>query len=237
MQVIPAIDLRDGACVQLVGGDYDAERVRLPDPVAVAGRWLDLGYRLLHVVDLDAATGRGDNAPVIAAILKRAAGRAQVGGGLRGREDAARWLALGAARVVVGSLAYDAPESLAWLAWEFPRQVVVAADVRDDALVAGGWTRAVDETLDHALARFEDLPLAALLVTAVHREGRMEGVDATLVARAAGATRHPVIASGGVASEADLFALARAGAAAAVVGMALYTGTLAAALAAGEWKP
>jgi phosphoribosylformimino-5-aminoimidazole carboxamide ribotide isomerase len=237
MQVIPAIDVRGGACVQLVGGDYDAEQLRLPDPVAVAGRWLDQGYRLLHVVDLDAATGRGENAAVIAAILKRAAGRAQVGGGLRGREDAARWLALGAARVVVGSLAYDEPRSLAWLAWEFSGKVVVAVDVRGDALVAGGWTRAVDETLEQALARFEDLPLAGLLVTAVHREGRMEGVDETLVTRVAGATRHPVIASGGIGSEADLRMLARAGASAAVVGMALYLGRLSLSPTTGAWMP
>lgn len=237
MQVIPAIDVRGGACVQLVGGDYDAERVRLEDPVAVAGRWLDAGYRLLHVVDLDAATGRGENSATIAAIVKRAAGRAQVGGGLRGRADAARWLALGAVRVVVGSLAFDAPESLAWLAWEFPGKVVVAADVREQALVAGGWTREVEESLDLALARFEDLPLAALLVTAVHREGRMQGVDEALVARVAGASRHPVIAAGGIGSDQDLATLARAGASAAVVGMALYLGRLSPALGAGEGKP
>ena len=235
MQVIPAIDVRAGACVQLVGGDYAAERVRLPDPVAVAGRWLDAGFPLLHVVDLDAATGRGNNAGTIASILARAAGRAQVGGGVRGRADAARWLALGAARVVVGSLAFDAPEAFAALAREFPDRVVVAADVRDGALVAGGWTRAVAEPLEAALARLEDLPLAALLVTAVDREGRMQGVDGALVARVAGATRHPVIAAGGIGSPEDLATLALAGAAAAVVGMALYTGQIEPSLNAGEW--
>jgi phosphoribosylformimino-5-aminoimidazole carboxamide ribotide isomerase len=237
MQVIPAIDVRAGACVQLVGGDYAEERVRLPDPVAVAGRWLDAGWPLLHVVDLDAATGRGNNAETIARILERAEGRAQVGGGVRGRADAARWFALGAARVVVGSLAFDAPESLAALAREFPDRVVVAADVRDGALLAGGWTRKVAEPLEAALTRLEELPLAALLVTAVHREGRMGGVDGPLVARAAGATRHPVIAAGGIGSPADLATLALAGAAAAVVGMALYTGRLEPSLIAGEWIP
>ena len=237
MQVIPAIDVRAGACVQLVGGDYAEERVRLPDPVAVAGRWLDAGWPLLHVVDLDAATGRGNNAETIARILERAAGRAQVGGGVRGRADAARWLALGAARVVVGSLAFDAPESLAALAREFPDRVVVAADVRDGALLAGGWTRKVAEPLEAALTRLEELPLAALLVTAVHREGRMRGVDGPLVARVAGATRHPVIAAGGIGSDEDLATLALAGAAAAVVGMALYTGRLEPSLTAGEWIP
>jgi phosphoribosylformimino-5-aminoimidazole carboxamide ribotide isomerase len=91
--------------------------------------------------------------------------------------------------------------------------------------------------LDEALARLDDLPLAALLVTAVHREGRMQGVDAALAARVARCSRHPVIAAGGVGSEADLAALARAGAAAAVVGMALYTGRLAARPAAGGRHP
>lgn len=227
MQVIPAIDVREGACVQLVGGDYGAERVRLPDPVAIAMRWLDAGYPLLHVVDLDAATGRSDNAEVIAGILRNAAGRVQVGGGVRGREQAERWLALGAARVVVGSFAFDDPAGFAALARERPGRVVAAADVRDDALVAGGWTRVVKETLAAALARLGPLPLAALLVTAVHREGRMEGADEALVARVVGATRHPVIAAGGIGSHADLERLERAGASAAVVGMALYTGRLA----------
>lgn len=224
--MIPAVDVREGACVQLVGGDYAAERVRLPDPLTIAARWLAAGCSLLHVVDLDAATGRGGNAHTLESIVELAKGRAQVAGGIRTREDAARWLARGAARVVVGSMAFARPERLGALAREFPNRVVVAADVRDGTLVAGGWARPVAESFEQALARLDALPLAALLVTAVHREGRMEGVDEALVVAAVRGSRHAVIASGGVGSRQDLRRLARAGAAAAVVGMALYTGRL-----------
>jgi phosphoribosylformimino-5-aminoimidazole carboxamide ribotide isomerase len=227
VDVIPAIDVREGACVQLVGGDYAEERVRWPDPVAVAERWLAAGSRMLHLVDLDAATGRGDNSSTLERILRRAGGRAQVAGGIRSRADASRWLALGAARVVVGSMAFAEPERLAAMAREFPGRVVVAADVREGTVVAEGWARAVPEPFQAALARLDPLPLAAVLVTAVHREGRMEGVDDPLIAAAVHRSRHPVIASGGVGSPADLLRLARAGAVAAVVGMALYTGRLA----------
>lgn len=226
MIAVPAIDLREGACVQLVGGSYAAERVRLADPARVARRWADAGFARLHLVDLDAATGRGDNAAVLQSVLASASAATQVGGGVRDEARLDAWLAAGAARVVVGTRAILDPDWLAETAPRRPGRLVIAADVRAGQVVTHGWTVAQPRTLEAFLSRLDPLPLAGVLVTAIDREGRLEGADTGLVARAAGATRHPVFASGGISTRHDLEALALAGAAEAVIGMALYTGAL-----------
>ncbi|HUF29671.1 MAG TPA: HisA/HisF-related TIM barrel protein [Gemmatimonadaceae bacterium] len=235
MIAIPAVDLRDGACVQLVGGEYAAERVRLDDAVAVAAGWVTLGFSALHLVDLDAATGRGDNAALVGAIVSAAGVPVQVGGGVRTAEDIERLLALGAVRVVVGTRALEDPAWLERAAAGAPGRLVVAVDVRERCVVTRGWTHTLPDGLESVLARLDELPLAGLLVTAVHREGRMEGPDVELTREVAGLVRQPVHASGGIAGIDDLRALSSAGAAAAVVGMALYTGALDARQAAREF--
>lgn len=226
MIAMPAVDLRDGACVQLVGGEYADERVRLSDPVAVAVAWAGLGFRALHVVDLDAATGRGRNDAIVAAIISAAGVPVQAGGGVRDENAIEQVLALGADRVVIGTRALDDPEWLERVAWHFPRRLVVAADVRGREVLTHGWTRALADDFDEVLGRLAALPLAGVLVTAVHQEGRLAGPDLALTRRAVALAGHPVQASGGIAGIRDLEDLARAGAAAAVIGMALYTGAI-----------
>jgi phosphoribosylformimino-5-aminoimidazole carboxamide ribotide isomerase len=226
MIAIPAVDLRDGACVQLVGGEYEAERVRLADPLAVATRWADAGFAELHIVDLDAATGHGNNASLIEEMIAAAHGPVQVGGGVRDAAAVERLLQRGAARVVVGTRALEEPEWLERIANRFPSAIVVAADVRDREVLTRGWARALDVPLGDVLARLGALPLAGVLVTAVHQEGRLAGPDLALTRTAVGAMPHPVYASGGIATIADLRSLAEAGAAGAVIGMALYTGAM-----------
>jgi len=233
MRLIPAIDVREGACVQLVGGEYADERIRLPDPVAVARDWRARGFEWLHLVDLDAATERGENRAVLGRILRDVPGPAQVAGGIRTAGQVGYWLAAGAAGVVIGSRAFGDPAAFARMAHEFPGRIVAACDVRGDCIVAGGWQREVEETINAALARLSTLPLAGVLVTAVHREGRMQGADLALAERVVRSSRHPVIISGGISSHADLQALAQAGAAAVVLGMALYTGKLSTSPAGG----
>jgi len=223
---VPAVDLRDGACVQLVGGSYDQERVRLPDPVAVAERWREVGFRRLHVVDLDRATGRGDHRGVIAGIARLEGVAVQVGGGLRTEESVAEVLDWGAAAAVVGTRAVEDQAWLGTVARRWAGQVVVAADVRDRQVVTHGWAGASGIDLVDLLRRRDDLPLAGVLVTAVHVEGRLQGPDLPLISAAVAASRHPIQASGGIATRADLGELQRAGAAKAIVGMALYTGRL-----------
>jgi len=228
MIVMPAIDLRAGACVQLVGGSYDEERVRLDDPLGVARRWAAAGLCRLHVVDLDAATGRGTNAAVLARLLAEPGLELQVGGGVRSEEAVDRLLAARAARVVVGTRAIEDPDWLARVAERHPDRIVLAADARGAAVTTHGWTRDAGLDVRGLAGTLDRLPLAAILVTAVEREGRLAGPDVPLIQDVAAATRHKVIASGGIATREDLRALAAAGAWGAVVGMALYTGAIAA---------
>lgn len=235
MIAIPAVDLRDGACVQLVGGDYAREQVRVADPVAAARRWFAAGFRLLHVVDLDAALSRGSNAGVIERIVRGAPGAVQVGGGIRSTEVIERLLGWGAFRVVIGTRALADPEWLAAQAAQFPGRLLVAADIRGGKVATHGWTDTLDEAVEETLARLADLPLAGLLVTAVDVEGQMLGPALDVIARVMSACAFPIIASGGVASGADLKALASRGVAGTVIGMALYTGALDARAVAREF--
>jgi phosphoribosylformimino-5-aminoimidazole carboxamide ribotide isomerase len=223
---IPAIDLRDGACVQLVGGSYAQERVRVDNPLAVARQWADVGFRHLHVVDLDAATGIGHNQRIIASILDEAAADVRVGGGIRDRERVDELLAAGARYVIVGTRAIEEPDWLADLAVEYPDSIMVAADVRERRVVTHGWRTSHPLDVLDVVSEIETLPLAGVLVTAVHREGRMGGPDLALMQALAEATRLPITASGGVSSLDDLRALQHRGVASAVIGMALYTGAL-----------
>ena len=224
-----AIDLRGGRVVQLVGGRPEDERITLDDPAGVAGRWIDEGFAALHVVDLDAALGSGTNAAAIAEILRAAAVPVQVGGGVRTDEQVDALLQAGAARVVVGTRGVRDAVWLEATAARHPGRIVLAADVRNGAVVTHGWTETTTLSADQLLARVASLPLAAVLVTDVAREGRMLGIDESLFASLTRVAAQPIIASGGVAGPADLSALERAGAAGVVLGMALYTGALSAA--------
>jgi phosphoribosylformimino-5-aminoimidazole carboxamide ribotide isomerase len=235
MIAIPAVDVRGGACVQLVGGSYAKERVRLPDPVEVARSWTRYGFRRIHLVDLDAATGHGSNPTVVRQILRDTPTEVQVGGGIRDSDQIADLLADGASHVVVGTRALEEPEWIAEVAAEFPGQVIVAADVRDRRLVTRGWARTLPTDILDTVEELNGLALGGLLVTAVHREGQMQGIDLPLMEDVAETSQMPVLASGGVASVHDLRALAHRGIAGVVIGMALYTGVLDPTAVAGEF--
>jgi phosphoribosylformimino-5-aminoimidazole carboxamide ribotide isomerase len=235
MQVIPAIDLRDGACVQLIGGSYADERVRIANPLEVAGNWAGLGFSRIHVVDLDAATGRGSNRPIVNSILGPGATkwvrrekclRVQCGGGVRDLDTIAELLAAGASEVVLGTRAI---EDRAWLedaVSRYPNKIIVAADARERQLVTHGWSKTGSQNVIDFVDDLSPLPLAAILVTAVEKEGRLEGPDLILMRELAIRSKTPLQASGGVRNVGDLRALAELGVRGAVVGMALYTGAL-----------
>lgn len=237
MIVIPAVDLRDGACVQLVGGEYAEERVRLDDPLAVAREWARLGFRRLHVVDLDAATGRGSNAALVDEIVRHSGFDAvQAGGGVRDEDAVERVLDMGAVAAVVGTRGLEDPDWLAETAERFPGQIVLAADVRERRVVTRGWQHALPQLVLDVVEELAGVPLAALMVTAVHREGQMQGVDLPLMEDVVEAATVPVFASGGVGSVHDLRALDDRGVAGVIVGMALYTGALDARAVADEFS-
>ena len=226
MIVTPAVDLRDGKCVQLIGGSYDRQAVELDDPVKAALDWEAAGFRTLHVVDLDAATGHGENAATIERILSAVKSDVQVGGGIRSTERVEMTLAAGASRVVVGTRAIHDSEWLEEIAEAYPDRIVVAADIRDRAIVTHGWAGESKEDMEAAIERLTSLPIAAVLVTAVHREGLMQGPDLPLMRDVIRQSKVPVQASGGIGDVTDLRALAGIGVSSTIVGMALYTGRL-----------
>lgn len=235
MLAIPAIDLRDGHCVQLVGGDYNKEALRLDEPLRVAQRWVAAGFSRLHLVDLDAATGRGSNRELLREIITRSGVPAQVGGGVRDGEAVRGLLEDGADRIVIGTRGVEDPEWLTEQAERAPQRLVLAADVNGRKVVTRGWAKETARDVLDLIRELEHLPLAGLLVTAVHKEGKMEGTDLALMADVVDAAPWPVIASGGVSSMLDLRALEDRGVAAAVLGMALYTDALDARIVAEEF--
>jgi phosphoribosylformimino-5-aminoimidazole carboxamide ribotide isomerase len=226
MIAIPALDLRSGACVQLAADSYDQEVIRIPDPVGVAVAWRRYGFRHLHVVDLDAVAGRGNNVPAVQAILGATDVEVQVGGGIRSREAIQQSLSDGAQRVVIGTRALEDFDWLLEMSTDFPGSIVVAADVRDRKILSHGWTRTHSRLVLDLIEDLNGLPLAGVLVTAVHREQAMHGTDLPLMEDVAEIAEFPVFASGGLGSIGDLRALADRGVAAAIIGMALYNGAM-----------
>jgi len=226
MIAIPAIDLRGGRCVQLVGGRPEEERISLPDPVAQAGTWWRMGFSNLHIIDLDAALSVGDNRRVINAITEATEAEIQVGGGIRDEKSVEDVLGTGVRRVIVGTRAIDDPEWLEWQAGAHPDRLVVAADIRDGVVLRKGWTESTGLPVVDYLARISHLPLAGILCTDVSREGQMMGADLAGAQEIIRASRHPVWLSGGITTMEELRVLDQVGAAGAVLGMALYTGTL-----------
>ncbi len=226
MIVIPAVDLRDGCCVQLVGGSFQQEKVRLDDPVSIARRWETDGFSCIHVVDLDAAMRTGSNSETISSILSSVACDVQVGGGIRTEDQIEDLLREGASRVIVGTRAVEERDWLSGIAERFPGIILVAADTRGRDVVTRGWTRTSSRNVIDLVEELNDVPLAGVLVTAVHVEGQMLGPDLRLLEDVVDASAHPIHCSGGIRGMSDLHALADEGVAATVVGMAIYTGEL-----------
>ncbi len=237
MQLIPAIDLRDGRCVRLLQGRFDAETVYASDPLELLDRYLALGAGMIHVVDLDGArAGSQANRTAIARLAGHAPpGTVQVGGGVRSREVVEELLALGVTRAVVGSVAVTAPDEVAgWLREPGAERVVLAFDIRLDEggtprLATHGWERQTETSLWDAVERYLPAGLRHVLCTDVARDGAMSGPNLSLYAEAV--RRFPGIAwqaSGGVSCAADLHALAMTGVAAVISGRALLEGRLSA---------
>jgi len=212
--------------VQLAAGSYDEELIRIPDPVGVAVAWRQYGFHHLHIVDLDGVAGRGNNTAQIQVILSATDAEAQVGGGIRTVESIERLLNDGAQRVIIGTRALEDPDWLVDMSTTFPGSIVVAADVRGRKVLSHGWTRTHSKLVLDLVEELNGLPLAGVLVTAVHREEAMGGTDLPLMEDVAELAEFPVFASGGLGSLNDLRALADRGVAAAIVGIALYSGAM-----------
>ncbi len=234
VEVIPAVDMQDGQVVQLVGGKRGTGTA-YGEPVRAARRWVDAGAETLHLVDLDGAfDGERKNASAIDAILDAVDVPVQLGGGIRTLPAALSLLERGVDRVILGTAAVERPGIVADIAEVHPESVIVSLDSKSGEVVVSGWTEGTGLEPAKAASRYADLGAGAILFTDVDVEGQLAGVRADAVRRVVDAVDIPVIASGGVASLDDIRALADAGAAAVVVGTALYEGkfTLEAAMTA-----
>ena len=226
MILYPAIDIRGGAAVRLLQGDYERETTYDADPVDAARRWAEEGAEFLHVVDLDGAkAGEPRNLDAVRRIAAAVDCPIQVGGGLRDAESAAAILDAGAERVVIGTAALRDPEFLAAALEQHGDRVVVSVDARDGKVSLAGWTETSDVDVADAVADLGRRGVARFLCTAIEVDGTMEGPATDELGRIAAATQARVIASGGVGELSHLEALRREAppnVEGAIVGRALY---------------
>ncbi len=236
MEFYPAIDLRDGRCVRLVEGDFARETEYSDDPVAVARSFEAAGASWIHVVDLDGArTGRATNRAVVARIAAALEGgtvRVQAGGGVRTLDDAEALLSAGVARVVLGTAALQRPELVAEIAARWPDRVAVGLDHRQREVRIRGWTEGAGRLVAELVPEAVAAGAAAVIVTDIARDGRLNGPDVDGLAALLVQTGAPIIASGGVRDLDDVRALARMrvpggqGLAGVIAGKAIYEGRL-----------
>jgi phosphoribosylformimino-5-aminoimidazole carboxamide ribotide isomerase len=228
--LFPAIDLKDGACVRLEQGDMARATVFHRDPAAQARAFEAHGFEYLHVVDLDGAfAGKPVNVAAVERILEAITIPVQLGGGIRDLATVAAWLDAGVRRVIIGTAAVRDPAFVAEAAARYPARVAVALDARDGMVAVKGWAETSELTAFDVAKRFEDAGIAALIYTDISRDGLLTGLNLDATIALAEAVRLPVIASGGLASIADVEALLQPRArkvAGAIAGRALYDGRL-----------
>jgi 1-(5-phosphoribosyl)-5-[(5-phosphoribosylamino)methylideneamino] imidazole-4-carboxamide isomerase/N-(5'phosphoribosyl)anthranilate isomerase len=237
--LLPAVDVADGQAVRLVQGMAGSETT-YGSPVAAAQSWVDQGAEWLHLVDLDAAFGRGTNAPLLAEVVRefRGAVRIEMSGGIRDDESLARALSTGCDRVNLGTAALEDPQWTEKVIKEHGERIAVGLDVRGHTLAARGWTEEGGD-LWETLGRLDEAGCVRYVVTDVTKDGTMHGPNLHLLTEVCKATQRPIVASGGIARLEDLHKLADMvphGLEGAIVGRALYDGafTLAEAVAAVE---
>ncbi|MDQ0285926.1 phosphoribosylformimino-5-aminoimidazole carboxamide ribotide isomerase [Desulfofundulus luciae] len=230
MLIIPAIDLRAGKCVRLVEGRLDRETVYSDDPVAVARLWEDQGARWLHVVDLDGAfTGEPKNWDMIRGILSAVRIPVQVGGGIRDMAVIEQLLELGAARVILGTVAIINPGMVAEACTRYGESIVVGIDARNGKVAIEGWGVTAEKNALELAAEMKGLGVKRVVFTDIWRDGTLKGPNLAVVEEVARSTQLKIIASGGVSSLADLRALKAMeplGVEAVIIGKALYAGTI-----------
>jgi len=232
MLLIPAIDLKDGRCVRLRQGDMDRATVFSDDPAATARQWVDLGARRLHLVDLNGAfAGKPRNEAAIRAILAEVGHEVpvQIGGGIRDLDTIERYLDGGIAYVIIGTAAVKNPGFLHDACGAFPGQVIVGLDAKDGKVATDGWSKLTGHDVLDLARKFQGYGVEAVIYTDIGRDGMLTGVNVEATVRLARGLDVPVIASGGVAALTDVDALCAVeheGIDAAIVGRAIYEGTL-----------
>lgn len=226
MVVIPAIDILGGRCVRLVKGDYDKATTYSEVPSDVVATFARAGAEHVHVVDLDAARGTGENRAVIRSMLQIKDVMFQVAGGVRDADAVDAWLDAGADAVVMGTAAVRDPRLLERCAHKHPGRLLAALDIRDDKPAVTGWTETEPMMIGSLIARWDRLPLAGVVLTCIDRDGTLGGPDLSTLSKVRSMTSRSLTYSGGVGTLADLRAVAATGVQAVILGKALYEGRI-----------
>jgi len=227
VQVIPAIDLMKGKIVRLTRGDPRTAKVydRFGGPVETAKKWKREGAKKLHIIDLDAAFGAGDNLAVIAEIADNVDLPIQVGGGIRTVEAAEKLLTSGISQVILGALAFSDPKAITQVQKRFGREtVIVALDNKEGEIMVDGWKTSTALGVKEALEKFVALGVETFLITSITKDGTLSGPDIDTLGEACKFSNVKIIAAGGIGGLDDLTALKRVGVAGVVIGKALYEG-------------
>jgi len=232
MLLIPAIDLKDGKCVRLQQGDMNVSTTFGEDPAAMARRWLDAGARRLHLVDLNGAfAGKPVNEPAIKAILREVGDEipVQLGGGIRDLDTIERYLDDGISYIIIGTAAVKNPGFLQDACSAFGGHIIVGLDAKDGKVATDGWSKLTGHEVVDLAKKFEDYGVEGVIYTDIGRDGMLSGVNIEATVRLARGLTVPVIASGGVTNLTDIDRLCEVeheGISAAIIGRAIYEGTL-----------
>ncbi|CAB5112820.1 unannotated protein [freshwater metagenome] len=225
LELLPAVDVKDGRAVRLVQGELARESV-YGSPLEVALEFQAAGAEWLHLVDLDAAFGRGENSELLASVVKALDIKVELSGGIRDDESLRRALATGCTRVNLGTAALENPEWTAQVISQYGNRIAVGLDVRGHTLAARGWTKEGGDLFE-TIERLDRNGCARYVVTDVAKDGTLMGPNFELLKEVCAATNKPVVASGGISSIADIEGLAQLrsiGVEGAIVGKALYAG-------------
>jgi phosphoribosylformimino-5-aminoimidazole carboxamide ribotide isomerase len=227
MEIIPAIDIRNGKCVRLYQGDYARETVYADDPVETALRWEAAGGRILHLVDLDGArAGRPENFSAIRAVCRAVAMMVEVGGGVRNRETIVKLIGAGVRRVVLGTIAAEDPGLTRELLREFGPELVIGIDAKGGRVATRGWLKGTGETVTAMAQAMAAAGARRFIYTDISRDGTLTTPNFTATGRLMKSVNVPVVASGGIVKIEHLKRLSKLGVEGAIVGRALYTGDL-----------
>lgn len=228
MIIIPAVDIKNGKCVQLVQGKPGTEQVIIDNPVEVALSWQEKGARMLHLIDLDGAFGDNrHNQDLIKSMVGELSIPIEMGGGIRSKEDAIKLLDMGIKRVILGTLAIENPDVVKELSWEFESDsIMVALDSKDSQVVVRGWTEKTKKTVPQMGKIMQEAGAGSILFTNVDFEGLLEGFQLKPLQELLDAVDIPVVYAGGVSSLEDLKLLAETDVYGVVIGSALYKGKI-----------
>ncbi len=231
MLLIPAIDIKEGKCVRLRQGVMEDSTVFSDSPVAMADKWVELGAKRLHLVDLDGAfAGKPANAEIIHEIAERHPNvPIQIGGGIRDERTIEGYLDAGVQYIIIGTRAVNEPHFVSDIAIEYPRHIIIGLDAKDGKVAIDGWSKLSKHDVIDLAQHFEEDGVHAIIYTDISRDGMMQGVNLESTKQLAESVRIPIIASGGVTNMQDLIELQKleeSGVQGVITGRAIYEGTL-----------